>query len=172
MIKQLEAKSKAKPHGFVTRSIHWVTAGLLGYGYLKGLNNVGQLADPSLFWFEIYFALALGAAFIVRLLWTKSVAGTSRLPEDAPKWEHRASKAVQIGLYASVFAIILSGLGIAFGFATPALGGWFVAAMVGLHEVSLVVLPALLMIHIAGALWHKFVRRDGVMESMTGKLPI
>ena len=167
-----DTKAIAKSHGFVTRGIHWITAGLLGYGYFKGLNNVGQLRDPSLFWFEVYFALALGAAFIVRWIWTRKVVGSSRLPPDAPRWEHFASQAVQVGLYLSVFAIILSGLGIAFGFASPLVGGWFVAMMVGLHEVSLAVLPVLLLIHIAGALWHKFVRRDGVMESMTGKLPI
>ena len=33
-------------------------------------------------------------------------------------------------------------------------------------------MPLLLQIHVAGALWHKFVRRDAVLESMTGKLPI
>ena len=94
------------------------------------------------------------------------------MPADAPKWEHRASRAVQIGLYLAVFGIVLSGLGIALGFATPGLGGIFLSAMIGLHEVTLAALPLLLLVHIAGALWHKFVRRDGVMESMTGRLPI
>ena len=31
--------TKAKPHGFVTRSIHWLSAGLIAYGYLKGLGS-------------------------------------------------------------------------------------------------------------------------------------
>lgn len=44
--------------------------------------------------------------------------------------------------------------------------------MIGLHEVTLAAMPILLLVHIAGALWHKFVRKDGIMESMTGKLPI
>lgn len=161
-----------KPHGFVTRGIHWLTAILIGFGYFKGLDNVAQLRDPSLFWFEIYFALGLGAVFLFRLIWTKLVVGSTRLPADAPKWEHFASRIVQVGLYASVFLIVLSGLGIALGFATPALGGLFMSAMIGLHEFSLFALPLLLMIHIAGALWHKFARKDGIMESMTGKLGI
>lgn len=162
----------APSHGFVTRTIHWLSAGLIGYGYLKGLESASQLSDPALFWFEVGFTLLLGAVFVLRLLWTKGVAGTTRLPETAPKWEHFASRTVHIGLYVAVFGIVLSGLGIAFGFATPMLGGWFIAAMVGLHEAALVALPLLLAIHIAGALWHKFVRRDGVLESMTGRLPL
>ena len=164
--------TQTEPHGFVTKGIHWLSAGLIGYGYFKGLDRVSQLNDPAVFWLEVGFALLLGAIFVLRWLWTKKVAGATRLPTDAPRWEHFASRVVHVGLYASVFGIVLSGLGIALGFATPMLGGLFLGAMVGLHEVTLVVLPLLLIAHIAGALWHKFVRRDGVMESMTGKLPI
>ncbi len=162
---------QAKPHGFVTRGIHWLSAGLIAYGYYKGLDRVSQLADPALFRFEIAFALVLGAVFALRLLWTKGVAGATRLPSDAPKWEHFASRAVHVGLYASVFGIVVSGLGIAYAYATTVLGGWFMSVMLGLHEVTLTLLPLLLIAHIAGALWHKFVRRDGVMESMTGRIP-
>ena len=165
-------KSTARAHGFVTKSIHWLSAALIAYGYFKGLNNVRQLADPAIFQLEVVFAVALGALFVVRLFWTKYVAGTTRLPDDAPKWEHTASRAVQVGLYASVFGIVLSGLGIALGFATPALGGLFMGAMIGVHEITLSALPLFLIVHITGALWHKVIRRDGVLESMTGRLPI
>lgn len=164
--------TQATPHGFVTRSLHWVSAALIAYGYAKGLNNVSQLADPALFRFEVGFALFLGAVFVLRLIWTKRFAGTTRLPRTAPHWERVASRVVHIGLYASIFAIILSGLGIAFAFATPALPGAVMMVMIGLHEAALVALPLLLGIHIVGALWHKFIRRDGVMESMTGRLAI
>ncbi|MEL6642035.1 MAG: cytochrome b/b6 domain-containing protein [Pseudomonadota bacterium] len=164
--------TQAKPHGFVTKGIHWISAGLIAYGYTKGLENVDQLADPALFRAEIIFALVLGAVFAVRLVWTQKIAGATRLPEEAPRWEHAASKAVHIGLYASVFGIVLSGLGIALAYATPVLGGLFLGAMIGLHEVTLTVMPLLLIAHIAGALWHKVVRRDSVLESMTGRLPV
>ena len=77
-----------------------------------------------------------------------------------------------MGLYASVFGIVLSGLGIALVYATPWLGGFVMGAMVGLHEFTLDVMPLLLIAHIAGAIWHKVVRQDGVLESMTGRLPV
>ncbi len=160
---------RAEPHGFVTRTIHWLAAGLIGYGYLKGLDSVAQLADPAQFWFEIAVASALGGLFALRLVWTKRVAGATRLPQAAPKWEHLASRFVHAGLYASVFAIVLTGFGIAFGYATPMLGGLFLDMMIALHETSLTLMPLLLLAHVGGALWHKFVRRDAVLESMTGR---
>lgn len=162
----------AQSHGFVTKTIHWLSAGLIGFGYLKGLDNVSQLADPAVLQLEVIYALALGALFAVRLFWTKKIAGVTRLPQTAPTWEHHASRAVHWGLYASVFGIVLSGLGIALGVSVPVLGGLFLTAMLGLHEVVLTLMPILLLSHIAGALWHKVVRRDGVLESMTGKLPV
>ena len=161
----------AKPHGFITKGIHWLSAGLLAYGYFKGLDSVSQLSDPQLFWFEVIFAVAVGLLFALRWVWTRYVVGHTRLPENAPKWEQYASGAVHIGLYASVFGIVLSGLGIALGYGMD-LGRMFTGAMVGLHEAFLAILPPLLGIHILGALWHKFIRRDGVLESMTGKLPV
>ncbi|MEL6599598.1 MAG: cytochrome b/b6 domain-containing protein [Pseudomonadota bacterium] len=161
-----------KPHGFVTKGIHWLSAGLIGYGYFKGLDSISQLSDPAVLRFEVIFALLLGGLFILRLFWTKQVAGSTRLPSDAPAWERLASQTVHLGLYASVFGIVLTGFGIALGYTVPVLGGLFLTAMVGAHEMVLVIMPLLLLIHVAGALWHKFVRRDAVLESMTGKLPI
>lgn len=161
----------AKPHGFVTRGIHWLSLIMIGYGYFKGLENVNELSDPTVLKFEVLFALGLGALFAFRLFWTKKIAGATRLPKDAPKWEHAASRAVHYGLYAGVFGIVGSGLGIAYAYETAVLGGWFVDGMIGLHEVALTVLPILILCHVAGALWHKIVRRDGVLESMTGRFP-
>ena len=37
---------------------------------------------------------------------------------------------------------------------------------------ALAALQALILSHIAGALWHKVILRDGVLESMMGRLPI
>lgn len=164
--------AQAKPHGFVTKGLHWVSAALIAYGYYKGLEDVSQLADPALFQSEVVFALILGAAFLARLIWTKAYSGSTRLPQSAPKWEHKASRLVHRGLYGSVFMIVLSGLGIALGYGTPVLSGAFLNVMIGMHETALTLMPLLLLTHIAGAVWHKLVRRDGVLESMTGPLPV
>jgi cytochrome b561 len=161
-----------KPHGFVTRGIHWFSILLIGYSYFKGLDNVNQLADPAVLRYEIIVASVLGLVFGFRLFWTQKFGGATRLPREAPKWEHAASRAVHYGLYGSVFAIIGTGFAIAFAYTSPLIGRSATNAIVEIHEATLTVLPVLILVHIAGALWHKVIRRDGVLESMTGKLPI
>lgn len=166
------APSRVKPHGFVTRSIHWLSILMIVYGYTKGLDRVGQLADPALFWSEVVFASALGLLFAIRLFWTQKIAGATRLPHEAPSWEHFLSRTVHFGLYGSVFTIVGTGLAIAYAYASPLPGRLSIDAMVFAYEAALTVLPALILIYIAGALWHKVIRRDGVLETMTGKLPV
>ncbi|MEM7470725.1 MAG: cytochrome b/b6 domain-containing protein [Pseudomonadota bacterium] len=166
------AEPIAKPHGFVTRGIHWLSILMIGYGYLKGLDNVNQLADPALLRFEVIFSAGLGLLFAFRLFWTQKIGGPTRLPQDAPRSEHLGSRAIHYGLYGSVFAIVGTGLAIAYAYTSPALGNLFINAMISVHEAALSILPLLILVHIAGALWHKIIRRDGVLESMTGKLPI
>lgn len=170
MTQTLSHPDQIPPHGFVTRTIHWLSAGLLGYGYFKGLDNPSQLADPTLLQFEVIFAVILGGLFLARFFWTHKVAGSTRLPADAPKWEKWGAKSVHLGLYAAVFGIVLSGLGIAGLYASGITGGLLMGTVIGLHEASLAALPVLLLAHILGAFWHKLIRRDGVMESMTGSL--
>ena len=162
----------AKPHGFVTRGIHWLSILMIAYGYYKGLDNVNQLADPALFRFEVIFASGLGLLFAFRLFWTQKIGGATRLSQAAPKWEHFISRVVHQGLYGSVFTIVGTGLAIAYAYGSPFLGNVFINTMIFVHEAALTLLPALILAHIAGALWHKVIRRDGVLESMTGKLPI
>ncbi len=161
----------AQPHGFVTKSLHWLCAAMLAFGYLKGLEGISQLAHPGKLLTEVLFAATLGAAFAVRLIWVRSRGEPSRLPPEAPQWEHLASRAVHKGLYASVFLIVLSGFGIALGYVSTAPTSLLITIMIGLHEFALSAMPLLLLVHVAGALWHRFVRHDGVMESMTGRLP-
>ena len=37
----------------------------------------------------------------------------------------------------------------------------------GAHQVSLAILARLLVLHLVGALWHRFARHDGVMQSIS-----
>lgn len=156
----------AKTHGTTAKLLHWSTAGLLAYGYLTGVDNVFQLIDPGLFVREVIFALVLGFAFLLRFAWMRWVNGPTRLPAHAALWERLLSKLAHNGIYLGVATIVLSGLAIAYGVATPGLGSFFVFAATAVHEFSLAATAVLLLAHVAAALWHKFFRRDGIWESM------
>ena len=155
-----------KHHGSIAKILHWGTAALLGYGYLTGVENVSQLADPALLVREIAFATFLGFVFLLRFFWMRWINGATRLPSNAPKWERTLSKVAHHGIYTGVAMIVLSGLAIAYGYAAPSLGGMFVSIATEIHELSLAITAILLLAHVIGALWHKLVRKDGIWESM------
>jgi hypothetical protein len=74
------AKPTARPHGFVTWCIHGLSIPMIGYGYLKGLDNLNQLATPALFRSEVIFASVLGVLFAFR----QFSAGQPACPKTPP----------------------------------------------------------------------------------------
>ena len=89
------AKLMAKPHGAVAKALHWGTAGMLLYAYIRNGDVTGALDSPSAMNREIMFGLAAGALFAGRFFWMRDLnGGPSRLPSDAPRWEHLASKLI------------------------------------------------------------------------------
>ena len=109
--------------------------------------------------------LGIAAIFAVRFIWMHRLnGGPSRLPKAAPAWEHRASRLAHFSLYLCVLAIVATGLLIMA--AQNWRGGQWDDAASDVHEfvanLTLFVIGA----HIAAALWHKLMRRDGVWESM------
>ena len=159
------AKLMAKPHGAVAKALHWGTAGMLLYAYIRNGDVTGALDSPSAMNREIMFGLAAGALFAARFFWMRYLnGGRSRLPSDAPRWEHLASKLAHHSLYIAVAAILATGLSIPLAQAYG--GGGAVRAVVDVHEFVTGAAGALIFAHIAAALWHKLVRRDGIWESI------
>lgn len=165
----------ARPHGLITRAFHWLTGALLIYGLVFNA-EIEILADPVALAREIAFALALGGLFFIRLIWVESYGGGSRLPRDAPRWEHVLSAIVHYGMYALVLAIVLSGLAIGFTVSPPPslFGSGLPFAvdpasrgfLLNLHEAAASALVLLIGLHLLGAMWHWIVRNDGVWQSM------
>ncbi len=120
------------------------------------------------------------ALLILRLLWRWSHA-VPDLPPDSKPWERLAAQAGHIGLYVFMFAATLTGWALAgtfssplnkdaFGLAVPAI---FVSQDRAMHElfesshkILSYLLAALIVIHIAGALRHHFIKRNDVLRRM------
>jgi cytochrome b561 len=164
--------SRPGPHGLVAKILHWGTAGLLLFAYIDNGDVTNALRDPAAMRFEALVGLGVLVTFAARFVWMQRWnGGATRLPADAPWWEQRLSRLAHHSLYLCVAAIVASGLLIwgaqSFG------GGGLVRAAAELHEF---VAGATLFViggHVAAALWHKLVRRDGVWESIgtPGELP-
>ncbi len=155
----------AKPHGVVAKILHWGTAALLLFAYLDNGDVTDALTNPAAMRMEAYLGLGVAAAFVLRFLWmARCNNGASRLPETAPKWEHVLSRLAHYALYLAVLAIVATGLLIP---ATQSWGGSVLLdAATNLHEFVTSATLFLIGAHIAAALWHRLVRRDGVWESI------
>ncbi|KKM00917.1 hypothetical protein LCGC14_1799640 [marine sediment metagenome] len=165
----------AGTHHLTTRVLHWSLAALLVYGLIFPA-EINALSDPIALRVEVAYALTVAVLFGVRLIYAVTCGGGSRLPSDAPMWEHLVSLLVQFGIYTAILAIAITGIvialtsdaaQIAFGFSMPS---WpFMlpqTAVLMVHRYLAEGLNFLIILHILGALWHFLVRRDGVWQSI------
>lgn len=106
--------------------------------------------------------------------------GGSQLPPGAPAWERLASRTVHFSIYTLVAFMVTTGVIIAYkvlgtsgliGGGRGAIKDPFLVGLLTAHIRGSELLMLLIVIHIAGALWHWVVRKDGVWEGMIGHLP-
>jgi len=163
------------------RALHWLAALLIFCGFGLGLFMTGLEFSPAKFryyawhkWIGITVFLLTAA----RLAW-RAGHPAPPLPPAMPSWQVRASHASHAALYALMLAIPLS--------------GWVYSSSTGVSVVYLGLVPlpdlvpkdrevaktlllvhrslnyllaAMVTIHVAAALKHQFVDRDGVLDRM------
>lgn len=190
--RRMRLRDSAEGWGGVTRSFHWIMAALVLFQLGLGLRLLADGSDlAALFrleqlhksWGAVILALVL-----LRIIWRLAAPASPAVP--GPAWEGRAARGVQFGLYALLLLMPLSGwvavsaapvqdlLGMqntVFGVITmpdpwvPGNSGVERFAS-GVHLVCAILLGGLLAIHIAAALRHGLIRRDGVLRRMiTGR---
>jgi len=168
--------------GSVSRWFHWILGitviGMLAYGWW--MNHIPARAD-RLFYRSIhadigYVVLLL---MVVRLLW-RMINPAPALPSDTPRWQRISAQISHWALY--IVTIMVAMLGWAHsGAHKPDYSSWFglfhvpqitspdkatADAYEDRHIFFAYVLLALVVIHVAAALWHHFVRRDRVTARM------
>jgi cytochrome b561 len=168
--------------GSVARWFHWILGitiiGMLAYGWW--MNHVPARAD-RFFYRSIhadigYLVLILT---VLRVIW-KAINPTPALPPDTPRGLRIAARVNQWALY--VVTIVVAMLGWAHsGAHKPDYSSWFglfhvpqitspdkaaADAYEERHIFFAYVLLALIVIHLAAAIWHHFVKRDRVTSRM------
>jgi cytochrome b561 len=168
--------------GLAARWFHWIGAAvvavLLGHGWWmthqavreQRFVNYGLHADLG------YIFLAL---LLVRFIW-KLINPTPDLPADSRGWERLLAHVVHWLLYALMGVAVMLGWGLAGTFRRP-VGHFALPAIVsdrtlheGLehwHRVASYALLAVVVVHVAAALWHHFVKRNDILRRMTRGLP-
>lgn len=174
----MAVKSTEDRYGTVAIAIHWVAAALIVALLITGF-RVSGAADPAAKAAFLRFHAAMGAAILVltlaRIAWwwfadrkPLPVAGQPPLLKRAATAVHMLFYIVIIGLAASgIGMMVLSGAGpVVFGGASGAMPDFWNYPPRVPHGIGVRVLIALLILHVGGALYHHFIRRDRLLARM------
>lgn len=162
-------------------TLHWLMALLVFVTFPVGVVMHEMALSPDklrMLSYHKWLGVTVLILVVVRLAWRANHA-PAPLHASIPQWQRLAAQGVHVLLYALLFAIPLSGwlMSSAKGFQTVYLGVLPLPdllakdkvlgdALSALHQVLNITLLALLVIHIAAALKHQFVDRDGTLARM------
>ena len=164
------------------RALHWLMAVCIIAMLFIGVGMVSTVRPDYLTLIDIHkpLGLAILALAIVRLI-VRVTSGAPRLPADLPEPMKLAAHLSHYVLYAMMIGMPLVGWAMisAGGYPVTIFGSVHLPALVGqsdglhallrtLHVDGAFVFFALILTHLAAALFHALVRRDGVFEAMTG----
>ena len=160
--------------------LHWLLGGLIVLGLLMGTFSLEDLpnSDPTKLdglRGHMINGAVIGCLMVVRLILRvrtqrpPPVATGMAWADAVGPWSHRA-------LYGLVFAMVASGIALAVnadlvsivlsgsGKPLPAtFDGWWMRV---LHAIAAKLLMALIVLHVAAALWHHAIRQDGLLRRM------
>ncbi|KFZ29471.1 cytochrome B561 [Pseudidiomarina atlantica] len=175
--------SKVPQFSRAARWLHWSMALLLLSLLFAGLTMVRALEPWQLTLLQLHKSFGLVALVLVLIrLWVRMRTQAPALPADLAAWQRVSARLSHIGLYACMLAMPVSGYLMqnaagrpleVFGVLTlPALLEVDLAVYGMLREVHGWVALAfivLILVHVAAALQHGLIRRDGVLQTMTGR---
>jgi cytochrome b561 len=166
----------------LSRWLHWSMALLIIGMVFVGAAMVDSVAlwQPTAVKLHKWLGLALLVLVSVRL-WQRMRHPAPPLPADLPRLQALGARGSHVALYALMIAMPLVGWAMQGAAGTPVVlpGGWVLPALLapdlatyGLlrdaHAILAYGLFALVLLHAGAGLYHGLVRRDGVLESMTG----
>ena len=172
--------ASAPGYDFIHRALHWILAVLVMGQFIAGLTmpDVDSIKTVEGAWL---WHLALGPTILVfailNLIWR--IMRPVPLPFDLPKWQRITARATHDTINLLLIVLPLLGWAAAssqgmdvklFGFITlpplaPKKTPWADTAG-DIHIALVYVLLALVVLHVAAALHHYFIRRDRVMQRM------
>ena len=173
-----------RPHaryGGVAIALHWLLAVALGLSFCVGLFMTELQNSPlklRLYNWHKWAGVTILGLSLLRLVWR----WTHRPPPDLasmPAWQVAAAHGVHRAMYVLFLAVPIAGWAYssAAGFPVVLYGVWplpdfvpadpaLAEAIKPLHWVLAYALAGLVLVHVAAALAHHFVDRDGLLQRM------
>jgi cytochrome b561 len=168
---------------FMQRALHWLMAIMVLAMLFIGVTMVSTLKPRFLTLLAIHKPLGLAILVLALLrLGVRLGRGIPPLPTELPSIQVVAAKLSHITLYALLIAMPLIGWGMlsAGGYPIVLFGSIHLPAILPqddrlyallrtTHTLFAYAFFAIILLHIAAALFHALIRRDGVFRAMTGR---
>ncbi|OOG47641.1 cytochrome b [Polaromonas sp. A23] len=179
----MPTESRLQPATYTRTAIilHGLMALLIAGGFSIGLSMVELPLSPlklQLYSYHKWTGVSVAALLLLRVVWRR-LHPPPPLPAGMPGWEVSAAHASHLLLYLLMICVPLSGwlMSSAKGVTTVYLGLWPLPNAVtrdealglflgALHRTLTYALLALVALHVAAALKHHFIDRDGVLGRM------
>lgn len=173
----MQLKSTASRYGAVLVSIHWLSALLIVILIASGFRAAGTVdpaAKAAILRLHVPIAIVTLVLTIARIGWWWGFDRKPAPVAGAPRWQELAARAVHVLFYILILGMIASGIGmLALSGAAPTIFGgagalpdfWTYPPRLP-HGIGARVFLALLVLHVGAALYHHFIRRDGLLWRM------
>lgn len=159
--------------------LHWLIAALVLFNLFVGLFHESLLDGVPVMGTHKAFGMLILLLTLVRIGW-RFGHPVPPMPADTAAWERMTAKATHIAFYLLLLILPLSGWVMSSGARTPrpiSMFGLFDVPLLPVskaaggaaheaHEVLGYVFVVLVILHIAAALRHQFLLKDGMMDRM------
>ena len=177
----MEAR-EATGYSLPARIFHWLTAALvltsLPIGLLMANLDLGGPVEDPMYHIHRSIGAVVLLLTVMRLIYRLGHPAPP-LPADMPQWQRSAARFTHWALYVLLIAQPIAGWIATSAYRAPILFFWlfelppiwkedrpFSEAMFIFHRSMGVFIAALITVHIAAALYHHFVLKDGVLKRM------
>ena len=177
----MSVRNSTRSWGSLSKALHWIIVLLIINQWVIGMRAdslpLGLAKLQALAWHKSFGITILGLA-VVRLAW-RWMNPVPDLSAETRPWERVLAKISHVLLYALIFAMPLSGWTMSSARSFPV--SWFgwlqlpdlvkpdpqlYERLKELHETLFIVLVAVAVLHVAGALKHHFIDRNDVLRRM------
>ncbi|MBT60678.1 MAG: cytochrome B [Euryarchaeota archaeon] len=162
----------ARTHTVFGKVLHWGFVILYLYGIFKQVEDLSQLENSGLLWFEVAFALVFLAIVLMRYFYMRQFDTFMGAWEPVPLAHTYLAKGIHLAMYACFILLPLTGLMIAGLYnqgytvnATPDEQQTVMDVVLGLHGLVADISYVLIVVHIAAALYSR-LKGEGVWTSM------
>lgn len=174
----MSLKSTQSRYGSVALTIHWLSAILIVIALATGFrtaSTVDPAAKAQLLTIHVPIAILVALLTVARLLWWLFMDQKPDPVAGAPNWQQSSAKVVHWLFYVVILGMAASGAGmfilsdagaIVFGNETSPLPEFENYKPRIPHGIGARFMVLLLVAHIGAALYHHFIKRDGLLARM------